>query len=125
MSIVTVDGIGTGVAPEGLVLIPRSPRGADFVTVMINPAVNDYQEHVPAPPGIEIHELMVAGDTDETVTIEARVGQSNSVHMPNGDFDVMLLKVNTFPKTPSGDFVMPGYEFLVEKTSPGSAPRAD
>lgn len=71
-------GHAPGVAGD-LVVAVRSPRGPDFVTVMISPQVVEYRPEPVSSPGITVAGLVAMTPTEETVEFEIRVGAANKV----------------------------------------------
>ena len=96
----------------GMVLMVRSPRSEHSVTVMVNPAAEDYQAHPVDEPEMQIREASAWTFTEETQEFFFDL-KGTYIHMVNigsETYEVRLLNIGKINQDGPG---FPTYEFLV------------
>jgi hypothetical protein len=96
----------------GIAFQVRSPRSDHSITVMINPAVDDYQEQQEPTPGIEVRQVSLMHTTSETQTFlfDLDGSPAHTTYISGQRYDIRLLKVG---KVNEDGKDWPTYEFTV------------
>ena len=97
----------------GLVLMVRSPRSKRSITVMLNPALADYQAKLPTRPGVRVNEVIVVGtDEEDTKTLFFDLDATcvHKVRVGDRDYEIQLVTVGEY-EFDTQQF--PEYEFAV------------
>ena len=99
-----------------LVIAVRSPRGADFVTVMISPQLVQYAPEPVNGPGITVAGLVAMTPTEETVEFEIRVGAANKVTFAHRyyRYDITLMGIGKARVAELEGLEVETYTFYVE-----------
>lgn len=94
----------------------RAPYDDKSVTLVINPNIQHYEEKAETPKEIEVRQVMISQDSDETRTINMNLNSDSEQIVDFGGikYKVRLLSIGR-ENIQEKDF--PNFEFFVEEQS--------
>jgi hypothetical protein len=97
----------------GIVLMVRSPRSERSVTVMVNPAAIDYQEHPVDTPELQVRGAFTMGYTEETAELffDLDGAPTHRVTIGGKQYEIRLMGIG---KQDQEGQSFPMYDFLVQ-----------
>ena len=97
-----------------MLLEVHPPYDSKSLLLVINPNIIEYQDKPQSDPGIEIRQVMVSQDTDETQRLEFHLDSANEkiIDFRRGRYKIKLLNIGK-ESLQGQDF--PYFEFFIEE----------
>ena len=96
----------------GIVLMVRSPRSKSSVTVIVNPAAEDYQTHTVDSPPVRQGALMRYTEETQELFFDFDGAAAHHINIVGRDYEIRLMAIEHVNQD-GQDF--PTYEFMVSQ----------